>query len=293
VVAGAGDAVAVTDRFGVSFRKPLAAGILNHLDEIDVVEVMADDYEGVSRDELDVMRALGRARPISLHGVSLGLASSHPVERSRLDRMARVVEALAAESWSEHLAFVRAGGVELGHLCSPPRTTATIDGTLRNLERARGVVGTMPTVENIAGFLDAPASTMDEPTWVSSIVGTSGAPLLLDLHNLHTNAINIGFDARDALLRMPLDRVKTVHIAGGAWAVASSGEQRWCDDHLHETPSDVYALLEELASRASQPIDVVLERDGAYPVFEVLLGEIRAARAAVSRGRTRASEATA
>jgi len=71
-----------------------------------------------------------------LHGVSLGLASTVAVEPGRLDRLARLKEATGAESWSEHLAFVRGGGIEIGHLGAPPRTEASIDGTSRNARRA-------------------------------------------------------------------------------------------------------------------------------------------------------------
>ena len=273
------------DLVGLGWRRELAAGIVAALDRIDVVEVIADDLFAAPRRELRAMRTLAGQVPVALHGVSLGLAAAVPVEARRLDAMARVVGAVEPRFWSEHLAFVRGGGVEIGHLAAPPRTAATVHGAARNLERARRVVGAMPLVENVATLIDPPASDRDEAAWIGEIVGASGAGLLLDLHNLHANARNFGFDASAALGRLPLDRVDMVHLAGGHWITARDGQRRLLDDHRHDVPDPVYALLMELAARAAQPLTVLLERDGDYPALEHLLGELDRARAALARGR--------
>src|SRR5262245_3063190 len=88
VAAGEEAAVAVaaadlTHRVGIGWRPELAAGIFAHLDEIDVVEVIADNYFKASRRELDALRGLAEQVPVYLHGVGLGLASSFPVEAAR------------------------------------------------------------------------------------------------------------------------------------------------------------------------------------------------------------------
>ena len=41
--------------------------------------------------------------------------------------MAHLIEVTGAESWSEHLAFVRGGDIEIGHLAAPPRSEASIE----------------------------------------------------------------------------------------------------------------------------------------------------------------------
>lgn len=61
------------------------------------------------------------------------------------------------------------------------------------------------------------------------------------------------------------------------------------DDHLHDVPVAVYALLTEVASRARQPLTVILERDGAYPAMPVLLAQLQCARDALGAGRRRQS----
>jgi hypothetical protein len=264
------------DRVGLGWRPELAASILANLDRVDAVEVVAEDWLADGR----ALATLAAQVPVTIHGVSLGLASTAPVERRRLDALARLLDRARPESWSEHLAFVRAGGVEIGHLAAPPRTAATVEGAARNLEAAARATGSRPLVENVATLIDPPGSAMDEPDWLNAVLDASGADLLLDLHNLHANAANFGFDAREALRRLPADRVRAVHLAGGKlW------RGRLLDDHLHPAPDAVFALLEDLAARAPGPLTVILERDGAYPPFPELLAELDRARAALSAGR--------
>src|SRR2546423_1088121 len=199
-VAGAvAAAVESCDRFGLGWRPALAAGILAHLDRIDLVEVIAEDYIDAPRRDLKALQTLAAQVSIVLHGVSLGLASTVRVEPWRLDRLARLIVATGAEGWSEHLAFVRGGGIEIGHLAAPPRNGASIEGACRNLERAAQIVGCAPQIENIATLVEPPASLLDETEWIDRIVSGSGVGLLLDLHNLYANAINFGGDPHSLL----------------------------------------------------------------------------------------------
>jgi uncharacterized protein (UPF0276 family) len=55
----------------------------------------------------------------------------------------------------------------------------------------------------------------DEVAFLNDLTERSGCGLLLDLYNLHCNAVNFGFDAVEALSRLRLDRVVEIHVAGG------------------------------------------------------------------------------
>jgi len=279
----------IQDRVGLGWRPELAVGILSHLDRIDVVEVIADDLFDAPRGERRALRALSAQTAVVLHGVSLGLASSVPVETKLLEKTARLCEEANPEYWSEHLAFVRGGGVEIGHLTAPPRTDATIEGAAANLKRARDVVGSAPLVENIATLIDPPGSDYDEIDWIDRIIDSSPSDLLLDLHNLHANATNFGYDETEFLKRLPAERIVAVHLAGGKW-VEALGERRVLDDHLHDVPDAVYRLLTELAAVVPHPLTVILERDGAYPPIETLLRQLDRAREALTEGRSRQFE---
>jgi uncharacterized protein (UPF0276 family) len=283
-VADAG-AVNMTDRVGLGWRSELAAGILSNLDRIDVIEVIADDYFD-SPARVRALKTLASQSCVVLHGIALGMASTSPVDRKRLGKMAKLVEQIRPESWSEHLAFVRAGEIEIGHLAAPPRTQSTIDGTAENLEMARKMVGSLPLVENIATLIDPPASSFAEPEWLTETVAASGAELLIDLHNLYANSLNFKIDTGDFLARLPLDRVRMVHISGGRF-IGDTEDRRILDDHLHDPPDPIYELLAELAERCPNALTVILERDGSYPPMEHLLAQLDRARRALAEGRAR------
>jgi uncharacterized protein (UPF0276 family) len=269
------------DRVGLSWRHELSAGILTNLDRIDVIEVIADDYFDASAKHVKALRTLAAQVPVVLHGISQGLASTAPAYPRRLEKLARVADLVRPESWSEHLAFVRGDGIEIGHLASTPRNGNTIEGTCANLATARRIVGASPIMENIATLIDPPGSSLTEAEWIGRILSDSDSGLLLDLHNLYANARNFGYDPVRFLNDIPCHRVNTVHLAGGRWI------GRVLDDHLHDVPDPVYELLTELAGRAPGPLTVILERDGAYPPIQHLLQQLDQAREALRAGRQR------
>jgi hypothetical protein len=260
-------------RYGLGWRAELGAGILANLDRVDVVEVLAEELFHATRAQQRALRFLRSHVPIVLHATSLGLASTEPVDPRRLDAIARVIDWLEPELWSEHLAFVRAGGREVGHLAAPPRNDATLEGLSRNVAMAAQITGSRPCLENVASLIEPPLSTYGEASWLQAVIGETGCELLLDLHNLYANAHNFGFDAFETLRSLPAPRL--VHLAGGR---RIEGD-RVLDDHLHAVPSAVYELL---ACVRGEPT-VILERDGNYPAISELLLELDQARRVVAR----------
>jgi hypothetical protein len=163
------------------------------------------------------------------------------------------------------------------------RTADTIEQTVRNIDTARAITGVVPALENIATLFDPPMSTHPEAEWTRQILEAADAPLLLDLHNLYANAMNAGRDPFADLAAFPLERVRCVHLSGGMWISHDGGERRLLDDHVHSPPPEVFELLRELTSRTTAGFDVVLERDGHYTTFAVMLAELDRARAALNR----------
>lgn len=275
------------DRVGLGWRGEIAAHILGHLEQIDVLEVIADNYFKASKGALQSLQFLARQKPVFLHGVGMGLASCSAVDPKYVDAMARLVQQVQPAGWSEHLAFVRAGGIDIGHLAAPPRNAQTVEGTLKNIQTAHRLIGSVPELENIATLVQPPASTLPETDWVKTIVHESASPLLLDLHNLYANAVNTGCDPHELLMRLPLTKVSCVHLSGGRWiSTPDKTRQRLLDDHIHDVPPEVFALLTQVARHAQQPLTVLIERDGNFPEFESLLAQLEQARAALRLGRS-------
>lgn len=263
-------------KYGLGWRRELGTSILANLDRIDVVEVMAEDFFCATKEQQRALRFLARQVTVVLHATSLGLASTEPVDARRMDQVARVVEWLEPQFWSEHLAFVRGGGFEVGHLAAPPRNDATLAGLVRNVQTAERITGSRPLLENVASLIEPPACAYDEAGWLHAVLDATTCDLLLDLHNVYANGVNFGFDAASVVSALPADRVQAIHLAGGK----RIERNRLLDDHKHAVPDDVYALL---ALVTNPEAFVLLERDGEFPPFDELLEELDRARAVMPR----------
>ena len=280
----------IADSVGLGWRTELAAGIMLHLDEIDVVEVIADEFFDASAKNIRALNTLSKQIPVMLHGISLGMASTIPVAERRLAQCARLLEKVEHFLWSEHLAFVRAGDVEIGHLAFPPRNDDTAYGTAENLHLAKKIVGVQPVLENVSTLIDPPGSTCSEADWIGKVLSLTQGKLLLDLHNIYTNGFNLGYDPFALIDSLPVDGFPVIHISGGRMLselVDGEKHERILDDHLHDVPDPVYDLLEYAALKSETPLTVILERDGCYPSTTELLLQLRRARIAMKRGRAR------
>ena len=291
VVAVEGVAV-IDDQFGIGWRPELAADILTRRDHFDVVEVIIEAYLDAGSDGARALRTLASSIPVVLHGVSLGLASTVPVEEPRLRAVADFVSAVQPRFWSEHFAFVRGSKMEVGHLLAPTRTSITAAATVRNVRRAAEVVGSMPMMENVATLIDPPGSDLEESQWINAVVSETPCGLLLDLHNVYTNCTNVGGDPFEFVANLSPERVEAVHIAGGQLIEEprlddAPVRHRVLDDHRHPVPDIVYDLLTAIGARVPHSLTVLLEYDGCYPHIDDLVAQLDRARAALATGRSR------
>src|SRR6185295_387792 len=96
-----------------------------------------------------------------------------------------------------------------------PRTRATLD---RLRPRVAEVLDAVPTpflLENNVYFVEMPGAEFTEPLFLGELCRTTGCGLVLDLHNIYTNARNLGFDALEFVTQLDLTPVVEIHLAGG------------------------------------------------------------------------------
>ncbi len=214
-----------------------------------------------------------RGVPLVPHGVALSLGGVDPLEPGRLRRLRACAEAFRAPVVSEHIAFVRAGGIEAGHLLPVPRTREALAVLARNISRAQDALPVPLAVENIAAFLRWPEDEYTEAEFLTELLDRTGVLLVLDVANVYANARNRGRDPHEELARLPADRIAYSHVAGG-----SESGGRYHDTHLDPVNAGVLALVTDLRERADVPF--MLERDGCYPPAGELFDELDAIAAA-------------
>jgi uncharacterized protein (UPF0276 family) len=252
---------------GISFRPEWRWDVVRHRAELGLLEIIADDVVGAAGQQ-DLL-LLRDALPLLLHGIGLSLGSADGLDPARVDHFAELAEIVRPPWVSEHIAFTRSGGVDIGHLTPLPFTTEAIETVARNMETLRAAAPAVPILlENIAYTFVPPGQEMTEAQFVSGVIAASDCGLLLDLENVHANARNHGYDPVEHLEALPLDRVVEVHLAGGI-----EHDGIYADTHSRPVPEASWRLLEWLVPRTKLRA-IIIERDNDLPPFEELLGEV-------------------
>jgi len=265
---------------GIGWREELA-GFVARRERLGFVEVVAESLaaDGPLPAGLEAPRR--RGVPVVPHGVRLSLGSAGEPDPGRVGHLARLAERLGAPLVSEHVAFVRGGGLEAGHLLPVPRTRDALDVLAANVRLAQAELGVPLALEHVAALLEWPAPELDEAAFLTELLERTGALLLLDVANLYANARNHGGDPLVLLDRLPLERIAYVHVAGGV-----ERDGLYHDTHAHPTPPGVLDLVAEVCARRDPP-GVMLERDDDYPPEPELAAELDAIAAATRAGVSR------
>lgn len=267
---------------GIGWRPEIDLAV-ERLDGVDFVEVIAEnvcvEHPDHVPESLRVLRTRGTV--VVPHGVALGLGGAERPDEERLARLAKVADVLGAPLVSEHVAFVRAGGMEAGHLLPVPRTRAALRVVAENVRIAQDSLPVPLALENPATLFAWPDNELTEAQFLAELVASTGVSLLVDVANLHTERVNHGLDVAAALDALPLEAVAYAHVAGG---VLRDG--LWHDTHAHPVAREVLEILGMVGERTRLP-GVLLERDAAFPPPDELareLADIRSVLACATAG---------
>ncbi|NUR27879.1 MAG: DUF692 family protein, partial [Catenulispora sp.] len=174
---------------GIGWRPEIAGYVAGRTD-LGFVEVIAESIHGHLPDALAELR--DRGVPVVAHGVKLGLGGAEPVPADRIEHFAQAVAATGAPVASEHIAFVRAGGLEAGHLLPLPRSREAVAAVVANARRVQEQIAVPLALEPIAALVEWPDDELTEAQFLTEILDATGALLLLDIANVYANALNRG-----------------------------------------------------------------------------------------------------
>jgi len=234
--------------------------------------------------QMELARRTCAGLPMVVHGVELSIGSAHGWNDAYL-KMLDDFQAGWSFVWhSEHLGFQTIPGdsnstLEIGVPLPLPATKEAVDVVASRSAAILKRYGVPFLLENPAHyFSDFPSDPEigGDIGLMHAVTENSGCHVLLDLHNLHCNAINHGFDPFMAINRMPLSRVVEIHIAGGSWR-----DGFWMDAHDGRVPERVWELLEYALPIIPSAAGVVFELLDEHAVrlgAEAIEEELRRAR---------------
>jgi len=258
--------------FGLGLRPQHYREILDSTPKVDWFEVISENYMIRGGQPLRMLDQIRERYPIVMHGVSLSIASTAPLDMEYLRRLKTLAERANPRWISDHLCWTGVHGVNLHDLLPIPYTNEALDHVVQRITQVQDFLGRRLTLENVSSYVTFGQSEMTEWEFVSEVATRADCWLLFDVNNVYVSAFNHGFDAGAFLRGVPLDRVVQFHVAGH-----SHEESHIIDTHDHPVCPEVWDLYREAVAHFG-PVSTMIERDDNIPPLAELVDELNHAR---------------
>ncbi len=259
--------------FGVGLRPTHYAHVLSTWPAVDFFEIISENYMDQGGRPREALEAVAARYPVVMHGVSLSIGSTDPLDMDYLRRLRALADRIDAPWLSDHLCWTGVAGENLHDLMPVPRTEEAVRHIRDRVRRVQDFLGRPLLLENPSSYMGFAADAMPEAEFLARIAEGADCALLLDVNNVHVSARNHGFDPEAYIRTLPLDRVVQFHLAGhedhGAYIIDTH------DAHVVDAVWDLFRRTWALTG----PRATLVEWDDHIPPFEVVHAEAERARA--------------
>ncbi len=256
----------------MGFKPAHFRSILESSSDIGFFEVHAENYMGAGGPPHRHLAAIRERCPLSLHGVGLSIGGDRPLDRDHLRRLAGLIRRYEAALFSEHLAWSSHGSTFFNDLLPLPYTRKTLNLVENHIHEVQEALGRQMLLENPSTYIAFEESTYFEAEFIAEIVRRTGCALLLDVNNLHVSCTNQEWDARAYLQKLPLNRVREIHLAGHTRDADHAGRPLLIDSHDRAVSETVWALYRHVI-RNLGPVPTLIEWDANIPPWQQLKAE--------------------
>jgi uncharacterized protein (UPF0276 family) len=258
--------------FGLGLRSVHYPHILEHWPDVDWFEIISENYMDSQGRPRHVLDQIAERYPIVMHGVSLSIGSTDPLDREYLHKLKRLADALPAAWVSDHVCWTGVAGRNSHDLLPIPYNEETLRHLVGRIQTVQEILERPLVLENPSSYLTFAQSSMSEWEFLTRMTEESGCGLLLDVNNVYVTCVNHDLDPLEFLRSLPHDRVVQFHIAG----------HTHCRTHIidtHDGPViDPVWELYRLAHELTGGVSTLLEWDAKIPDFPVLHAEVLKAR---------------
>lgn len=259
--------------FGLGLRPRHYEAILKSKPRVDWFEALSENYMIPGGRPLSYLMRIRERYPVVLHGVSLSIGSTDPLDRAHLEGLGALAQRVQPEWISDHLCWTGVSGRNLHDLMPLPYTDEALHHVASRVRQVQDALGRRILLENVSSYVTYRDSAMSEWAFLSALASEADCDLLLDVNNIYVSAFNHGFDAIEFLDGIPAARVRQIHLAG----------HDNCGDLIidtHDAPviGPVWKLYAE-ALRRFGPVPTMIERDDKIPPLGTLVRELDRARA--------------
>ena len=273
--------------FGLGLRPDHYGEVLETRPAVDWFEIISENYLVDGGKPLHYLDRIREHYPMVMHGVSLSIGGSDPLDPDYLAGLKRLAARVEPAWVSDHLCWTGIDGRNLHDLLPLPYTEEAIAHVADRVGRVQDYLGRQILLENVSSYVTYTDSRVPEWEFLTTVAERADCWILLDVNNVFVSAHNHGFDPLAYLDGVPGERVRQIHLAGH-----SHNGPLIIDTHDHPVPDPVWDLYVEAVARLG-PVSTMIERDDDIPPLEVLLRELAQARSlAESAGGARRSPAS-
>jgi len=273
--------------FGLGLRPQHYEEIVEAPGKVSWFEALSENYMVPGGKPLHWLERFRRDYPMAMHGVSLSIGSTDPLDHQYLSELKALADRLQPLWISDHLCFTGRGGLNMHDLLPLPYTEEALNHVAERVMRVQDHLGCRLVLENVSSYVTYAASELTEWDFIAALAERADCEVLLDVNNVYVSAFNHEFDARTFLRAMPPKRVRQFHLAGH-----SHMGSHIIDTHDHPIVPEVWDLYAE-AVRLFPGVPTMIERDANIPSYAELLAELEQARAIAERVGRQAAQAAA
>lgn len=258
--------------YGLGLRPDHYEEILNDHPRVDWFEVVSENYMVDGGKPLSYLDRVRERYPVVMHGVSLSIGGTDPLDRDYLARLRALADRIEPRWVSDHLCWTGFDGTQLHDLLPLPYTEEAVAHVAERVGQVQDFLGQRILLENVSSYLTYRHSALSEWEFLRAVAERADCLILLDVNNVYVSASNNGFEPAEYLAGIPPERVYQLHLAGHSYNGGII-----VDTHDHEVPDPVWALYAEAVRRFGR-VSTMIERDDDIPPLADLLAELARAR---------------
>jgi uncharacterized protein len=243
---------------------------------VDWFEIISENYIDGHGGYFEMLTDLRAQYPLVMHGVSLSIGSTDPLNRAYLKKLKRLADHIDTMYVSDHVCWTGVGGHNTHDLLPVPYTEEVLAHMAKRAREVAEILERPLVLENPSSYVAFKASQMPEWEFMARLAEEGGVGIILDVNNIYVSAFNHGFDARAYIDAIPAKHIRQIHLAGH-----ENHGTHIIDTHDHPVIDEVWELY-RYTIQTKGMISTMIEWDAEIPAFDVLVGELNKARAIAS-----------
>jgi len=258
--------------FGLGARVEHYEDLLASAPDVEWLEILSENYLVPGGKPLHYLTRLREHFPLVMHGVSLSIGSTDPLNVDYLHALRELAQSIEPEWISDHLCWTGVERINLHDLMPLPYTEEALKHVVERVKQVQDFLKRQILLENVSSYIDYRCSQMPEWEFLNSIAERADCFILLDVNNVYVSGRNHGFDPATYIKAINPPRVKQLHLAGH-----DDQGDLIIDTHDESIVNEVWNLL-KLTYQHCGMVATMIERDANVPPLTTLLSELDTAR---------------